>query len=595
MISMREGWMSMANIENQTVKMKPRISIKVLTLIPIFVLSFVCISSNIIAVRNIQNVNSTASKIADDYMTGISDLSNIQREMQKLHSLALSHIIATDLDTMISLVDSVRTEEALLDDMLGAYGRTVSAEEAADYEMIVSEYENLKYAIVTLFGYSAAGNNKAAFELANGEIAQYSNHIQQAVSDLNENARSGSEVARADLRRDYYSAVLINGIIAVISIFALMIALRMVLRRVVRPVAGAKSEISAIIAGLDQGKGDLTQRITIKTNDEIADLGRGINTFIGKLQEILKMIIVNTRRMEDVVMGVQESVKNSNDSAADLSAVTEELAATMNEVGVSAGVINQNAEAVRTEVEEIASKSTNINDYTKQMRANAAQMESRARTYMEESGARISEILSVLNEAIEDSKNVDQVDSLTNDILSISGKTNLLALNASIEAARAGEAGRGFGVVAEEIRQLAESSKEAANRIQDTNVIVTGAVYNLADNANNLIAFLKESILPELEAFVQSGAQYRESASYIEGVMNEFTDKTDDLKQTMDEIAASIGSITLAIGEGAKGVNGAASSTQGLVRDMETISRQMQENQRIAETLQTGISIFETF
>ena len=307
------------------------------------------------------------------------------------------------------------------------------------------------------------------------------------------------------------------------------------------------------------------------------------------------MIIVNTRRMEDVVMGVQESVKNSNDSAADLSAVTEELAATMNEVGVSAGVINQNAEAVRTEVEEIASKSTNINDYTKQMRANAAQMESRARTYMEESGARISEILSVLNEAIEDSKNVDQVDSLTNDILSISGKTNLLALNASIEAARAGEAGRGFGVVAEEIRQLAESSKEAANRIQDTNVIVTGAVYNLADNANNLIAFLKESILPELEAFVQSGAQYRESASYIEGVMNEFTDKTDDLKQTMDEIAASIGSITLAIGEGAKGVNGAASSTQGLVRDMETISRQMQENQRIAETLQTGISIFETF
>ena len=585
----------MAKIENQTAKNKPRISIKLLTLIPIFVLSFVCISSNIIAVLNIQSVNSTATMIADDYMTSICDLSNIQRETQKLHSMALSHIIATDLDTMISLVASVRAEEELIDEMLKAYGSAVSAEDAANYELILSEYENLKYAIVTLFGYSAAGNNQAAFALANGEIAQYSNHIQEAISALNENARSESENARADLGLNYYSAVLINGVIAVISIFALIIALSVVLRRVVRPVASAKNEIGSIISGLDQGKGDLTQRITIRTNDEIADLGRGINTFIGKLQEILKMIIVNTRQMENVVQGVQESVQNSNDSAADLSAVTEELASTMSEVGMSASVINQNAEAVRTEVEEIALKSSSINDYTKQMRANAAEMETKARTYMEESGLRVSEILAVLNEAIEDSKSVDQVNSLTNDILSISSKTNLLALNASIEASRAGEAGRGFGVVAEEIRQLADSSKEAANRIQDTNVIVTNAVYNLAENANNLIAFLKESILPELDAFVQSGVQYRESASYIEIVMNGFTDKTDSLKETMDEIASSISAITQAIEEGAKGVNGAAQSTQVLVRDMETISSRMQENQRIADTLQTGTSIFEAF
>ena len=214
---------------------------------------------------------------------------------------------------------------------------------------------------------------------------------------------------------------------------------------------------------------------------------------------------------------------------------------------------------------------------------------------MEETGTRVSEILTVLNSAIEDSKSVDQVNMLTNDILSISAKTNMLALNASVEAARAGEAGRGFGVVAEEIRKLADSSKAAANRIQDTNVIVTNAVYNLSGNANNLIDFLNESILPELNAFVQSGVQYRENASYIENVMNEFTDKTDRLKQTMDEIASSISAITQAIDEGVKGVNGAAQSTQVLVRDMETISNQMEENQQIAKTLETGTSIFQTF
>lgn len=581
--------------QNTAAKNRPRLSIKLLTLIPISVLSFVCILSNIVAVHNIQSVNRTATTIADDYMTGILNLSNIQRETQKLHSMALSHIIATDLDTMVELVDSIRSEEALLDDMLLEFGSSVSPQNAQSYEELTTEYENLKYAIVTLFGYSAAGKNQAAFELANSEIAQYSGNIQSAISVLNNSAQMDSEQARADLDKAYYHAVLLNGTLMIISILALIIALTVVLRRVVRPITYAKNEINAIIAGLDQGHGDLTQRITIRSSDEIADLSRGINTFIDKLQEIMKMIIENTHNMESVVSGVQRSVQTSNDSASDLSAVTEQLATTMSEVGISAGIINQNAAAIRTDVEEIALKSTSINDYTKQMRLSADQMEARARTYMEETDSRVSEILKVLSSAIENSKSVDKVNSLTNDILSISGQTDLLALNASIEAARAGTAGRGFMVVAEEIRLLAEDSKAAANRIQDINQVVTDAVHNLARNADNLVLYLNESILPELGNFVQSGVQYRENASYIENVMNEFTDKTDRLKQTMDEIAASINSITQAIDAGAKGVNGAAESTQVLVRDMETINNQMMENQRIANTLETGTSIFEIF
>ena len=83
-------------------------------------------------------------------------------------------------------------------------------------------------------------------------------------------------------------------------------------------------------------------------------------------------------------------------------------------------------------------------------------------------------------------------------------------------------------VVAEEIRILAEDSKAAAGRIRDINQVVTDAVHNLIKNADNLVSFLNESILPELGNFVQSGVQYRENAAYIENVMNEFTDKPTD-------------------------------------------------------------------
>lgn len=176
--------------------------------------------------------------------------------------------------------------------------------------------------------------------------------------------------------------------------------------------------------------------------------------------------------------------------------------------------------------------------------------------------------------------------------MSISSQTNLLALNASIEAARAGEAGKGFAVVAEEIRQLADSTRDTANRIQDINAVVTGAVHNLADHSNNMVTYMREDILPEFETFVTTGGQYKEDAAYIEGVMNEFAEKTDELKTVMAEITGSIHSITNAIEEGVKGVTGAAESTQVLVEDMDHIAKRMGENSEIAGDLKEETAIF---
>ena len=162
------------------------------------------------------------------------------------------------------------------------------------------------------------------------------------------------------------------------------------------------------------------------------------------------------------------------------------------------------------EVELIAEKTDELTGYTKDMKAHAQSMESVARTNMESTDRKVSEILEVLQKAIEDSNSVKQVNSLTNDILNIASQTNLLALNASIEAARAGEAGRGFAVVAREISQLAAASQEAANNIQRINAVVTNSVNNLSDNANGLVSYINDSILPEFERFVESGVEYND-------------------------------------------------------------------------------------
>ena len=576
-------------------KQKKRISIKFLILIPVFVLGFLAISSNIESIINLRNVNSKAVTIADEQMKNISELSNIQKKTQNIHKLALSHIIATDLDTLISIINEIRAEQTEIDSYINQYGHNLRNFDSEAYDKLLESYKNMKYEIENLLAYSGNNAKQDAFALANGDIKKYGNDIQSQIDIIIDKANENADRTSKELNRMYRDALFKNTFSVVLSIVSVIIAFYCVFILVIRKINSINNEVHDIISGIDRKEGDLTKRITIRSNDEVADLGKGINILMDKLQGIMKMIIENSQQLKTVVNEVHENVRISNDSASDLSAVTEELSATMLQIEESANKINQNTESVRREVEQIASKSDSINTYSKQMKENADRMEADAKATMNETSSKVRDILSVLNNAIKDSSSVEQVNGLTEEILSISSQTNLLALNASIEAARAGEAGKGFAVVADEIRQLADSSRETANSIQEINGIVTNAVHNLAGNANNLVEYVNNSILPEFDKFVQSGVEYKENASYIENVMDEFSVKTDDLKQAVSEIANSINTITCAIEEGANGVSGAAESTQELVENIENINSRMEQNQQIAEKLQNETNIFTNF
>ncbi len=573
------------------VKGKKKLSTK-LILIPVFVVGFVSVISSGLSLKNLSKVNDAASQIVDTSMVGTEMLNDIEMETVNIHTLALAHIISTDLSSMIDIVSEVRNHEEKLKQLLDDYNPYVTLETKRNYRIICENYTSLVKECGNVMAYSAAGKNEEAYKTANGSIAKYSNNIEKAISSMREHVNSVTQEERKSLESTYRASVVTCTFTIAISIIALLFVVFAVVTMVIKPLLRTQKEINGIIVNIDNKKGDLTQRVTPINNAEVDAVGKGINVFMTKLQAIFKAVVTNSARMERVVDDVRQSVQTSNSSVSDLSALTEELSATMQDISENASVINTNTDNVAKEVELIAEKTDELTGYTKDMKAHAQSMESVARTNMESTDRKVSEILEVLQKAIEDSNSVKQVNSLTNDILNIASQTNLLALNASIEAARAGEAGRGFAVVASEISQLAAASQEAANNIQRINAVVTNSVNNLSDNANGLVSYINDSILPEFERFVESGVEYNDKASFIEGTMTDFKEKTDSLKQSMLEISSSINTISHAINEGVNGVISAADSTQLIVEDMDNISHKMDENYEIADSLKKETSIF---
>lgn len=571
---------------------KRRSSIKFFIMMPVLILGIVSILSNIMAVVNIQNVNGSAASVADHGMDSVKVLGTMQQEAQSIHNAALSHIIATDYNVKLSMVDELKALEKNMDKSMSQYQKYVSDSDESTYEELKTTYDKFKSSLANLLAYSANNKSADAYALANGDVASYGEKMQSAMTTLMRNTEKKVASERNGLKQVYRSAVILNGIAILVGIFAMLGALYSVLKRILKPITRAEKDMAQMVTDLEQRKGDLTKRITVVSDDEIASLCEGINVFLSKLQDIFKLLTENTLKMDEVVGNVMGSIRTSNDSVTGLSALTEELTATMQQVADNVAAINQNAESVRGEVSQIADRSNDINTYSLEMEEHASAMEAKARQNMISTEEKMEIILAKLNQAIEESKSVDQVNSLTDDILSISAQTNLLALNASIEAARAGEAGKGFAVVADEISKLAADSREAANNIQQINGIVTEAVHNLSENANGLVEYIQESILPDFADFVSTGEVYRDKAGYIENVMKDFAQKTDHLKSVVDEIANSIQVITTAIDEGVQGVSGVADSTQNLVLDMENISGKMDINYQISGELKSETEIF---
>lgn len=571
---------------------KRKSSIKTWLFTPLLLLAALVIATNIISMTSLRNVNSQATVISDNYLTGITELADIQSMAKNIHNMALSHIVTDDAYTMLELVNSINNNEITLDAELEEYKKYLNNSDDKQYNSLIGNYNGFKECISNMMALSADTQKEAAFKVANIDLKNYSDNVYMIINSMVKDSKEASTNAKEELQQIYELSSMVSTIAVIISIIAILIAIFIVLRKIITPITNAERELISIINDIEERHGDLTKRITIYSNNEIAELGNGINSFIEKLQNIFGTVSESSNKMDNITGEISESIITSKGNVTGLSAFTEELSATMVEIGNNTNTINNNAASVNEEVNNIAQKTAEINSYSKKMKSHAEQLENTARTNMETTKEKVSQILLVLNKSIEDSKSIDQINNLTDNILNIADQTTLLALNASIEAARAGEMGKGFAVVAGEIRHLADESSETASNIQTINNVIIEAVHSLAAHSNDLVEYLNSSIMQDFEGFVIAGDEYKQNATYIENVMNQFETRTDALKVSVSEIANSINTISIAIDEGINGVSSTSGSLHELATDIENIAEEIDHNREIAGVLKKETEVF---
>ena len=575
-------------------KVLKNISIKLKLIVPVGGLVILLIAACLSLNGGMRDIMNASERISGDNATSMKLLGDIATGFESLQRIAYAHCVAADEATMRSLEAEIETTYAEIEVALTAFRENLDeGEEAENFAEFEANYKKFITAFNSVITSSASNNESMAIQFANTTMTTIGNNITveiQAMQATNNEEMSASILAceeEFDTAQGLTRSFLVFG--SIVGVATILVCLF----EVVKPLASVNASLQEMVELIVARRGDLTLRMKVSGKDELAQVSTGINTFIETLQTVMAKVVNNANELDTIVTEVSENVTEANGSACDVSAVMEELSASMEEVSATAAGVNDNAGIIDTHVGELAAVSVRLLDYADAMEKRAKDLENNAVVNKKSTSEMIEEILRSLKKAMEDSKSVDRINDLTNEILSISSQTNLLALNASIEAARAGEAGKGFAVVADEIRQLADSSRETASNIQNINNLVTAAVHELVKNSDAIADYINESVMPAYDSFVEGGKQYREDAGHVNEIVNHFNNMSDNLKKLVGDIKEAISGISTAVDESANAVTTAAMNTNDLVKDMEQIASQMENNNNIAKELKDEADRFE--
>lgn len=380
---------------------------------------------------------------------------------------------------------------------------------------------------------------------------------------------------------------LIGACVAMLVVVAVLVF--MIAQDITKSLKKVVAEIE-VIAG-----GNFAHRMQdnmMKRKDDFGQLAGTLETMRESICGLLSQVKIEAANIDTVVEAMDSSISNLNGEIEDVSATTEQLAASTEETAASTEQINSMTQQIDGAAKEIAIRAQDGATEAEEIHKRAAQTKEATVENRQKVQTMLGEIRGRLEQALEEAKVVEQIGVLADSILAITGQTNLLALNASIEAARAGEAGKGFAVVAEEIRVLAEQSKDAVANIQAVTENVDNAVANLANDSNHLLDFVDTDIVKSFGDFEKMADDYNMDASKINDLVSDFSATSEELVASISNITEAIEGITSASNDSAAGTTNIAQKTVSIAGESAEVMKGVKTAEASAGELRKNVSNF---
>ena len=389
----------------------------------------------------------------------------------------------------------------------------------------------------------------------------------------------------AELQKAVVQTLQIGGICLILAILILTI--------IVSRITKGLMQVNAKIYDLVHNEGDLTQKLDVRSGDELELIAGNVNELLAYIRKIMIGISSGSMRLMSSSRKMVDHLSSADESITDVSATMQEMSAAMEETTSSLNQITEAIDEIYSSVERIAGSADAGKVSSQEMESRAYGANDAAAEGEKKANIETEKMAASLNEKIAKSKSVEQIEILTSNIIEITEQTNLLALNASIEAARAGEAGRGFAVVADEIGKLAGNSADAAAKIRQVSAEVIQAVDELAEGSQQMIEFVRNSTEEGFGGLVATSENYATDANAMRAMMEQFAQTAEELRSTMDGIRESISAVNIAVEESAKGIAGVSESSVQLTGNVNDIQSEASDNNGIAEDLATEVGKFK--
>lgn len=538
------------------------------------------------SIFTIQNLKAQTDAITTNWLPGVDRIHTVNTAVANMRTMEYKYIV--DRASVEIAKQEMTTYKNQVEDDFKSYEKTIVDDTARQlFDKVKTNWNNYVQTNQKVIQANESEGTEKAIEIINGESKKASDDLTNSLAALVKyNEENANKVSQDSNARANSASLFLTILIAFISIASLITAYI-----ISRGLAGSINELLTISKKMAEG--DLTERIKIRSKDDIGIVGESFNTAIENTNNLLKEVMGDINNLQEHSQILSASAEEISAQTQSISSNTQEIVAGLEEDSASTEEVTASSQAIFDSTKQLVQKAETGAANAREIKQRALNMKENALLSAENAKNLLEEKQNRIRQAIEDGKVVNEIENMAEIIADIAGQTNLLALNAAIESARAGEQGRGFAVVAEEVRKLAEQSADTVRGIQTTVQAVSEAFANLTEYSSDILKFISEDVTRDYESLVKTGMDYQKDADFVDSLVEDFSSSSEEIAVSIEQVMKAIETVAASTEQGATGSQQISSTVSQVAVAVEDVAKTAQKQNELALALDEMVKRFK--